>query len=139
MYIKRKAGGQKQGGPRCRSLVVVVGPPCRWLMVVVVVVCAPHHHWLMVVVPFVGGCSWPFVVGVGWWVVVVFVQACRWCRALLIVCGWCCWALDVGHPCCHRSSVAVGFRSSLFAVRHCPSLCIIHQCCRRPASFCLAW
>jgi len=38
-------------------------------MVVVVVVWAPHRRWLMVVVPFVGGCSWPFVVGVGgrWW------------------------------------------------------------------------
>jgi len=37
-------------------------------MVVVVVVWAPHRHWLMVVVPFMGGCSWPFVVGVGgWW------------------------------------------------------------------------
>ena len=37
-------------------------------MVVVVVVCAPHRRWLMVVVPFMGGCSWPFVVGVGgWW------------------------------------------------------------------------
>ena len=37
-------------------------------MVVVVVVWAPCHCWLMVVVPFVGGCSWPFVVGVGgWW------------------------------------------------------------------------
>ena len=37
-------------------------------MVVVVVVWAPHCHWLMVVVPFVGDCSWPFVVGVGvWW------------------------------------------------------------------------
>jgi len=37
-------------------------------MVVVVVVWAPHHRWLMVVVLFMGGCSWPFVVGVGgWW------------------------------------------------------------------------
>jgi len=45
MYIKRKAGGQKQAGPHCRSLVVVVDPPRRWLMVVV-----------------------PFMVGaVGWW------------------------------------------------------------------------
>jgi len=53
MYIKRKAGGQKQAGPHRRSLVVVVDPPRRWLMLVV---------------PFVGGCSWPFVVGVGgWW------------------------------------------------------------------------
>ena len=35
---------------------------------VVVVVWAPHRRWLMVVVPFVGGCSWLFVVGVGgWW------------------------------------------------------------------------
>jgi len=60
-------------------------------MVVVVVVWAPHRHWLMVVVLFVGGCSWPFVV--------VLVQACRWC----------CWALDIGRPCCHQSSVAIGF------------------------------
>jgi len=38
------------------------------MMVVVVVVWAPCRHWLMVVVPFVGGCSWLFVVGVGgWW------------------------------------------------------------------------
>jgi len=50
--------------------------------------------------------------------VVVLVQACRWCWALLIVCGWCCWALDVGHPCCHRSSVAVGFWLLLFIVVH---------------------
>jgi len=38
------------------------------MVVVVVVVWAPRRCWLMVVVPFVGGCSWPFVVGVGgWW------------------------------------------------------------------------
>jgi len=45
MYIKRKAGGQKQAGPHRHSLVVVVGRP---------------HRWLMVVVPFVVG-------AVGWW------------------------------------------------------------------------
>jgi len=38
MYIKRKAGGQKQAGPRRCSLVVVVDPPCHWLMVVPFVV-----------------------------------------------------------------------------------------------------
>jgi len=31
--------------------------------------------------------------------VVVLVQACRWCWAVLIVCGWCCWVLDIGHHC----------------------------------------
>jgi len=45
MYIKRKAGGQKQVGPRHRSLVVVVSRP---------------RHWLMVVGPFMVG-------AVGWW------------------------------------------------------------------------
>jgi len=45
MYIKGKAGGQKQAGPHHHSLVVVVGPPC---------------HWLMAVVPFMVG-------AVGWW------------------------------------------------------------------------
>jgi len=34
MYIEGKVGGQKQAGPCHRSLVVVVGPPCCWLMVV---------------------------------------------------------------------------------------------------------
>ena len=51
-----------------------------------------------------------------WWVVVVLRQACRWCWALLVISGWCCWALDVGHPCCHWSSVTIGFWSSLFVV-----------------------
>ena len=50
------------------------------------------------------------------------MQACRWCWALLVVCGWCCWALDIGCLCCHQSSVAVGFRSLLFiVVHHCAS------------------
>jgi len=80
MYIKRKVGGAKTGRPLSLfvgcggrpSLPLVDGGGavhggCCW-MVVVVVVWAPHCHWLMVVVPFVGGCSWPFVVGVGgWW------------------------------------------------------------------------
>jgi len=49
MYIKGKVGGQKQAGPPCR--------------------------WLMVVMPFMGGCSWLFVVDVGgWW----------WCSSLFI-------------------------------------------------------
>ena len=53
MYIKGKAGGKKQAGPHCHSLVVVVGPP---------------HQWLMVMELFMGGCSWLFGVGVGgWW------------------------------------------------------------------------
>ena len=43
--------------------------------------------WLLMAI--CGGC---------WWVVVVLVQACRWCWALLVVCGWCCWVLDIG--CC---------------------------------------
>jgi len=46
--------------------------------------------------------------------VVVLVQACRWCWAVLVICGWCCWALDVGHPCCHQSLLFV-------VVRHCAS------------------
>ena len=57
--------------------------------------------WLLMDV--CGGC---------WWVVMVLVEACRWC----------CWALDVGHRCCHRSLVAVGFQLLLFiVVCHCAS------------------
>ena len=76
-------------------------------------------------------CGWLLmaVCGECWWVVVVLMQACRWC----------CWALDVGHPCCHWSLVAIGFQSSLFAVRRCLSLCIVRRCHCHPASFHFTW
>jgi len=76
------------------------------------------HGWLLMAV--CGGC---------WWVVVVLVQACRWC----------CWVLDVGRLCCGRSLVAIGFQSLLFSVHCCLSLCIICQCHHHLASFCFTW
>ena len=80
-------------------------------MVVVVVVWAPHRRWLMVVVPFMGGCSWPFVVGVGgWW----------WCscrhvggavgRSMLVVC------------------VVIGRRSPLVFSCHCLLFVVVCHC-----------
>jgi len=57
--------------------------------------------------------------------VVVLVQACRWCWVLLIICGWCCWVLDIGHLCCRWSSVTIGFQSSFV---HCCCLLFIVVC-----------
>jgi len=45
MYIKRKVGGQKQAGPHHRSLVVVVGCPRCWLMVVVLFMVGAVGWW----------------------------------------------------------------------------------------------
>jgi len=80
-------------------------------MVVVVVVWAPHRCWLMVVVLFVGGCSWPFVVGVGgWW----------WCscrhvggavgRSMLVV------------------RVVIGCQSPLVFSHHCSLFIVVRHC-----------
>jgi len=97
MYIKGKAGGQKQADPHCRSLVVVVGPPCRWLMVVVpFMVCAVGWWWCLS--PLVGGGGgglgplspledgggsirgWLLMAICGgcWWMVVVLITIRRW-------------------------------------------------------------
>jgi len=75
-------------------------------MVVVVVVWAPHCRWLMVVVLFVGGCSWPFVVGVGgWW----------WCSCRHVG-GAGHSSSFVGGAAGCSTLVAVGFWSSLLSV-----------------------
>ena len=114
MYIKGKAGGQKQADPHCRSLVVV-GPPCHWLMVVVPFVVGAVGWWWCLS-PLVGGGdggmgpSSPLVDGGGsvhgwllmaicggcWWMVVALIAVHRWqwC-ALLAVCGGCWWMVVV--------------------------------------------
>jgi len=69
------------------------------------VLIAIHRWWWCDLLAVRGGC---------WWMVVVLVQACRWCWAVLVVCGWCCWVLDVGHLCCHWLLLFV-------VVRHCAS------------------
>jgi len=81
----------------------------------------------MVVVPFVDGCSWPFVVGVGgwWWCLCRHVGGAGGCSTLVIhvvighwsplVFGHCCLLFIVVHHCASFVSVII--------IRHCFILC----------------
>jgi len=101
MYIKRKAGGQKQAGPRRHLLVVVVSPPRRWLMVVVPFMVGAVGWWWF--------CSWVVAHGHLWWCLCRHVGGAAGCSTLVV-------------------HVVISHRLPLVFDRRCSLFVVVHHC-----------